>query len=237
MAGWSRTSIAGIRGVELRVADAVTGEERGTAAAPGLSTRFDALSFLYSAGSWSPDGQRLAFVSYADGDNEIDIVNVENRDIERRIKPKGIGAISTVAWSPDGNRLAFSGMVGGVSDLYLFELSSGMTRRLTNDLHADLQPAWSPDGKSIAFVSDREGPLPEGTEAGSDFRRLSHAPLRVAVVDATTGPRAGAAGDRRAPSTSARSSAPTGSPSTSSPTAAASATSTASRSRPGSCTR
>jgi dipeptidyl aminopeptidase/acylaminoacyl peptidase len=178
---------SGIRGVELRIADAATGEERGTAAAPGLSTRFDALSFLYSAGSWSPDGKKLAFVSYSDGDNEIDIVNVESKDIERRVKPKGIGAISTVAWSPDGNRLAFSGMVGGVSDLYLFEFSSGMTRRLTNDLHADLQPAWSPDGKSIAFVSDREGPLPEGTEAGSDFRRLSYAPLRVAVVDASTG--------------------------------------------------
>ena len=178
---------SGIRGVELRVADAATGEELGTAAAPGLSTRFDALSFLYSAGSWSPDGKKLAFVSYSDGDNEIDIVNVDNKDIERRIHPKGIGAISTVAWSPDGNRLAFSGMVGGVSDLFLFELSSGMTRRLTNDLHADLQPAWSPDGKSIAFVSDREGPQLEGIEAGSDFRRLSHAPLRIAVIDATTG--------------------------------------------------
>ena len=178
---------SGIRGVELRVADAATGEELGTAAAPGLSTRFDALSFLYSAGSWSPDGKKLAFVSYSDGDNEIDIVNVDSKSIERRIHPQGIGAISTVAWSPDGNRLAFSGMVGGVSDLFLFELSSGMTRRLTNDLHADLQPAWSPDGKSIVFVSDREGPQLEGIESGSDFRRLSHAPLRIAVIDATTG--------------------------------------------------
>lgn len=178
---------SGIRGVELKLADAATGEDRGTLAAPGLSTRFDALSFLYSAGSWSPDGKRLAFVSYSDGDNEIDIVNVDSRDIERRIKPSGIGAISTVAWSPDGARLAFSGMTGGISDLYLFELASGLTRRLTNDLNADMQPAWSPDGSSIAFITDREGPLPEGTEAGSDFRRLSHAPLRLALIDATSG--------------------------------------------------
>jgi hypothetical protein len=178
---------SGIRGVELRLADAVTGEDRGTLSSPGLSTRFDALSFLYSAGSWSPDGQRLAFVSYADGDNEIEVVNIESREIEQRIKPANIGAISTVSWSPDGTRLVFSGMTGGVSDLYLYEFASGMTRRLTNDLNADLQPVWSPDGSSIAFVTDRAGPLPEGIESGSDFRRLSHAPLRLALVDATTG--------------------------------------------------
>ena len=178
---------SGIRGVELKLADVATGEDRGTLSAPGLSTRFDALSFLYSAGSWSPDGKRLAFVSYNDGDNEIEIVNIDSRDIERRIKPTNVGAISTVAWSPDGSRLVFSGMIGGISDLYLFELSSGMTRRLTNDLHADMQPSWSPDGSSIVFITDRAGPLPEGQEAGSDFRRLSHAPLRLAVVDATSG--------------------------------------------------
>ena len=178
---------SGIKGVELKLADAATGEDRGTLASPGLSTRFDALSFLYSAGSWSPDGKRLAFVSYSDGDNEIDIVNVDSRDIERRIKPPGVGAISTVAWAPDGQRLAFSGMTGGISDLYLFEFESGMTRRLTNDLHADLQPSWSPDGSMIAFITDREGMLPEGVEAGSDFSRLSHAPLRLAIVEANSG--------------------------------------------------
>lgn len=178
---------SGLRGVELKLADAATGEDRGSLAAPGLSTKFDALSFLYSAGSWSPDGQRLAFITYNDGDNEIDIINVGSRNIERRIKPANVGAVSTVAWSPDGTKLAFSGMAGGISDLYLFELETGLTRRLTNDLHADLQPAWSPDGSAIVFISDREGPLPEGVEAGSDFRRLSHAPLRLAVVDVTTG--------------------------------------------------
>ena len=176
-----------IDGVALKLADASTGRELSTLSSPSLSTRFDALSFLYSAGSWSPDGKRLAFVSYADGDNEIEIVDVDSRKIERRIKPPGIGAISTVAWSPDGNRLAFSGMAGGISDLYLFEFATGMARRLTNDQFADMQPAWSPDGSTIAFVTDRAGMMPEGTEAGSDFRRLSHAPLRLAVIDANSG--------------------------------------------------
>jgi hypothetical protein len=178
---------SGITGGELKLADATTGADLGTLAAPGLSTQFDALSFLYSAGSWSPDGKRLAFVSYADGDNEVDIVAIDSRVVERRIKPAGVGAITTVAWSPDGATLAFSGMTGGMSDLYLFDLSSGTTRRLTNDRYADLQPAWSHDGRRIAFVSDREQPLIEGTEPGSDFGKLSYAPLRLAMLDVASG--------------------------------------------------
>jgi hypothetical protein len=178
---------SGIRGSELRLIDAASGEDRGALSSPGLNSKFDALSFLYSGGSWSPDGKRLAFVSYSDGDNEIDIVNVETKDIEQRIKPANIGAVSTVSWSPDGTRLVFSGMVGGISDLYLYEFSSGMTRRLTNDLNADMQPAWSPDGSTIVFVTDRGGSQPEVMDEGSDFQRLSHAPLRLALIEANTG--------------------------------------------------
>jgi hypothetical protein len=178
---------SGILGVELKLADAATGEELGTLASPGLSTRFDALSFLYSAGSWSPDARQLAFISYNNGDNEINVVDVESRDIVRRIRPEGVGAVSTVAWSPDGRTLAFSGMAGGLSDLYLHDLSSGTTRRLTNDRYADLQPAWSPDGSRLVFVSDRAGTPPGSTEPGTDFERLAHAPLRLSMMDVASG--------------------------------------------------
>ena len=176
-------STRNFRGVELLIGDAKTGEVRATVASPGLSTRFDALSFLYTSGTWSPDSRRLAFVTYADGNNEIDIVDVGTRRIVRRIKPEDVGAISSLSWSPDGSRIAFSGSQGGVSDLYLFELGTGRTRRLTNDAFADLQPSWSPDGESIAFVTDRGSTGGETVTAGSDFKALSYAPLRLAILD------------------------------------------------------
>jgi Tol biopolymer transport system component len=66
-----------------------------------------------------------------------------------------LGQIFNPTWSPDGRAIAFSALVGGWTDLYLYNLVDGDLRRLTNDAYADLQPAWSPDGRSLAFVTDR----------------------------------------------------------------------------------
>ena len=175
-----------LTGVDLYVADALTGKVHGKLAAPGVATHFDALSFLYSAGSWSPDAKQLAFVTYSNGDNEIDLLDVKSHKVKRRIRPKDVGAITTVAWSPDGSQLAFSGMKGGLSDLYLFDLRTGALRMLTNDRFADLQPAWSPDGQTIAFVTDRASG-PDSAGAGSDFERLRFSNLRLATMDVASG--------------------------------------------------
>lgn len=174
-----------LTGIDLFLADAVTGKVKGKLAAPGVSSHFDALSFLYSAGSWSPDAKQLAFVAYANGDNEIDLLDVKSHKVTRRIKPRDVGAITTVAWSPDGRRLAFSGQTGGLSDLYLYDLTTGALRRLTNDRYADLQPAWSPDGRTLAFVTDR-GVATDSSTPGSNFERLTYAPLRLALIDVAT---------------------------------------------------
>jgi hypothetical protein len=175
-----------LTGVDLYVADALNGKVLGKLAAPGVATHFDALSFLYSAGSWSPDAKQLAFVTYSNGDNEIDLLDVKSHKVKRRIKPKDVGAITTVAWSPDGSRLAFSGMKGGLSDLYLFDLRTGALRMLTNDRFADLQPAWSPDGQTIAFVTDRASG-PDSAGVGSDFERLRFSRLRPATINVASG--------------------------------------------------
>ena len=175
-----------LTGIDLFLADAVTGKVGAKLAAPTVGSHFDALSFLYSAGTWSPDAKRLAIVTYANGDNEIDILDVRSRKVTRRIKPKDIGAIMTVAWSPDGTQLAFSGMKGGLSDLYLFDLKSGAVRQLMNDRFADMQPAWSPDGRSLAFVTDRASG-PDSVGAGSDFERLRYSKLRLATIDVASG--------------------------------------------------
>ncbi|HKV08425.1 MAG TPA: BamA/TamA family outer membrane protein [Thermoanaerobaculia bacterium] len=142
-------------GYELFVADARTGEIQGKLFSADSNQHFDSLRFLDSAGSWSPDGTKFAFVVAARGDNEIAILDVGSRRIERRIGMESVGAIQNPAWSPDGRSIAVSASSGGLSDLYLVDVASGSARKLTDDAWAELQPEWSPDGRSLAFVTDR----------------------------------------------------------------------------------
>ncbi len=165
--------------INLFIADAETGEVLRKLKGTASDAHFDALRFINSSGSWSPDGQRFAFVTFVQGDNEISILDVNSGKIKRRIAVEGIGAISNPAWSPDGRTLAFTGLDGGISDLYLLDLETNAIRQLTDDRYADLQPAWSPDGRTLAFITDRG---PEGT----DFETLRYARMRIGLLDTET---------------------------------------------------
>ncbi len=165
-------------GYDLYLADAVTGRSVKKLANVSTSAEVDALSFISSAGAWSPDGKKFAFIVYADGDQEIAILNADTRDIERRIGVADVGAIQHPAWSPDGNRIAFSGSAGGVSDLFVYDLTTRVASRLTNDRFADIHPAWSPDGQSLVFSTDRGG--------NTNFDRLTFDALRLSLIDVTS---------------------------------------------------
>jgi len=163
---------------DLFLADAETGEVLRKLTSAAANPHFDAMRFTESAGSWSPDGRMFAFVVFAGGDNELVLVETEDGDIVRRVRPEGIGAINNPSWSPDGRSIVFTGMVGGIADLFLFDVESGVVEQLTRDKHADFHPTWSPDGTTIAFASDR------GPE--TDFERLTFGEFQVSLLDLAT---------------------------------------------------
>jgi Tol biopolymer transport system component len=164
--------------VDLYVADAQTGEIVHRLTTPNRDQHFDALSFIQSAGTWSPDGSRFAFVVFAQGDHQIAIMDIASRRVERQYAVTGVGAVQSPAWSPDGNSIAFSGMAGGLSDLYILDLGAGTVRQMTDDRYAHLHPAWSPDGQTVAFATDREG---------TDLDRLTFGDMQIGLLNVGTG--------------------------------------------------
>ncbi len=164
----------------LFVADTQTGEIVQELEGTRSNPHFDALRFIDSAGSWSPDGSRFAFITFSEGDNEINTFDVGTGEVKTRTAVEGVGAIENLAWSPDGRYIAFSGLEGGISNLYLYDLENGDVRQLTNDRYATLQPTWSPDGSMIAFTTDQG-------EDGTNFNTLQFGEYRLGLIDVESG--------------------------------------------------
>jgi hypothetical protein len=164
--------------VDLYVADLETGRVQDRLSQSAFSSQLENLRYLYSSGSWSPDGRSFAIAAKHGGRDALVLFDMRRRRIARRIEIPLHGA-ATPSWSPDGSRIVFTGYDGGLSDLFVVNSDGTGLQRLTQDAYADLQPAWSPDGRTIAFVTDR------GPE--TDFDRLEFAPLRIALYDLASG--------------------------------------------------
>ena len=105
--------------------------------------------------SWSPDGSRLAYVSF---DQKKPVVVVQNlAQGTTRVVANFRGNNSAPAWSPDGRQLAVALSKDGLTQIYRVGATGGDAERLTDSPGIDTQPAFSPDGQWIAFTSDRGG--------------------------------------------------------------------------------
>ena len=105
--------------------------------------------------SWSPDGSRLAYVSFETGNSAIFVQDIIQGTRAKVSAKSGIN--SAPAWSPDGRRLALTLSAGGSPDIYILDLGAKNLQRLTSGPSIDTEPSWMPDGKSLLFTSDRSG--------------------------------------------------------------------------------
>ena len=105
--------------------------------------------------AWSPDGNRLAYVSFEEKRSMIYVQDLWSG--ERRRVAEHAGINSAPAWSPNGEQLAMTLSREGNSEIYAYHLASGDLRRLTRHTAIDTEPAWSPDGDALVFTSSRSG--------------------------------------------------------------------------------
>lgn len=104
---------------------------------------------------WSPDGSRIAYVSF---ERQKPIVFVHNLlDGTRTVLANYPGSNSAPSWSPDGRKLAVVLSKDGISNIYTINADGSGLTRITNTQSIDTEPAFSPDGRHILFTSDRAG--------------------------------------------------------------------------------
>ncbi len=105
--------------------------------------------------AWSPDGRRVAYVSFEKGKPSIWVQEVFTGNREKLTSFKGINGAP--AWSPDGRFLALTLSKDGNPDIFVMDIARRSLRPLTRHGAIDTEPAWAPDGKSLVFTSDRGG--------------------------------------------------------------------------------
>ena len=105
--------------------------------------------------SWSPDGNRVAYVTFETGRPSIVIEEVDGSDRKRITNFRGING--SPVFSPDGGSLALVLSRDGDPEIFIMDLETKVLRRVTRHHAIDTEPSWSPDGKSIIFTSDRGG--------------------------------------------------------------------------------
>ena len=105
--------------------------------------------------AWSPDGKRIAYVSFEDRASAVFVQNLATGERQKVSSAPGINGAP--AWSPDGSTLALTLSRDGSPDIYTLDLASGALRRLTREDSIETEASWSPDGRTLVITSDRGG--------------------------------------------------------------------------------
>ena len=124
----------------------------------------DTLGFANYYPHYSPDGNKIAYLSNQDydyGTTALMLYDIASKKSEALTLPAG----TNFSWSPDGKKIIFAKRnyppnVYGASiyDLYTWDIASKKETRLTKDLRA-YAPSFSRDGSSICFIINGDGSL------------------------------------------------------------------------------
>ena len=130
---------------------------------------------------FSPTAQEITYLSYANGQPRVFLLNIETG--QQEIVGDFPGMTFAPRFSPDGQKIIMSLERNGNSNIYTLDLRTRITRRLTNTLAIDTAPCYAPDGERIVFESDRAGrqQLYVMDANGKNVQRISYGEGRYAT--------------------------------------------------------
>jgi TolB protein len=104
---------------------------------------------------FSPSTQEITYMSYAQGQPRVYLLNIETG--QREVVGNFPGMTFAPRFSNDGQRVILSLQQGGASNIFVMDLRSRATMKLTDTAAIDTAPSYAPDGSRICFESDRGG--------------------------------------------------------------------------------
>lgn len=105
--------------------------------------------------SWSPDGKKIAYVSFEHHRAGIYIQDITTGS--RQLLSQYSGINGAPAWSPDGKQLAIVLSKSEHPKIYTLDVATKTLRQITDGYSIDTEPSWAPDGQSLVFTSNRSG--------------------------------------------------------------------------------
>jgi len=159
--------------IDLFMADPTTGEIISRLYTATSHDEIDALNYLETAGSWSPDSQYFSFIAFKQGQAVCLIFDIKKKQISHEIVVPHYDELSWPAWSPNGKTIAFSALKEGISDIIIYNTETKRTKNLTQNHYSCIQPSWSTDGTYLVYATDQPAHSGHQNDTGLNIARLS----------------------------------------------------------------
>ena len=105
---------------------------------------------------YSPDGERIAFISYRSGERELWTCD-KNGLNPIQLTYFGGPRVGAPRWSSDGKSIVFDAAPDGHRDIFTIPAEGGIPHRITTEASTDHYASWSRDSQWIYFSSNRSG--------------------------------------------------------------------------------